>query len=86
MRAELQRKRLEASRHAPGQRHVTGKEKHAVRPKSFSSSNAGVHARASRDEEQQQAEERTEEKTRSVALLRLQGYQGDGYESRHSTI
>lgn len=63
----MQKKRDEASKHTQGQR-VSGRAKEAVRPKAFSSSNAGVSARAAKDEEQRQAEERTEEKARSVML------------------
>lgn len=63
LRAELQKKRDEANRHPPGQR---GREKLAVKPKSYSSSNAGVSDRASKDVEQRQAEERTEETARQV--------------------
>lgn len=66
LRAELQKKRAEASKYGPGQRGVAGRPREAVRPKAFSASNAGVSGRAARDEEQHQLEERTEEKSRQV--------------------
>lgn len=68
LRAEFLKKRDEAKRHPPGHR---GREKPAARPKSYSSSNAGVSDRAARDVEQRQAEERTGETVRSVDSSRL---------------
>lgn len=69
LRAELQKKRAEVSKHGPGQKGIAGREREAIRPKVFSASNAGVSGRAARDQEQHQVEERTEEKARSVILL-----------------
>ncbi|KAG0724637.1 Coiled-coil domain-containing protein 174 [Chionoecetes opilio] len=64
LRAELQKKRAEASKHGPDPRGRAGREREAVQPKVITASNAGVSGRAARDEEQHQAEKRTEEKTR----------------------
>lgn len=66
LRAELQKKRAEASKFGTGQRGAAGREKPAARPKASSASNPGVASRAARDEEQHQAEQRTEDKARQV--------------------
>ncbi|XP_045123374.1 coiled-coil domain-containing protein 174-like isoform X1 [Portunus trituberculatus] len=66
LRAELQKKRAEASKFGTGQRGAAGREKEAARPKASSASNPGVASRAARDEEQHQAEQRNEEKSRNA--------------------
>uniref|UniRef100_A0A0P4W227 CCDC174 alpha/beta GRSR domain-containing protein n=1 Tax=Scylla olivacea TaxID=85551 RepID=A0A0P4W227_SCYOL len=64
LRAELQKKRAEASKFGTGQRGAASRERKPAQPKGSSASNPGVTSRAARDEEQHQAEQRTEEKTR----------------------
>ncbi|XP_045592208.2 coiled-coil domain-containing protein 174 isoform X1 [Procambarus clarkii] len=68
LRAELHKKREEASRFGARQRGLPSRDgdKPTIKSKTLKSSNPGVNARAARDEEQLEEEKITEEKARSI--------------------
>ncbi|XP_042893183.1 coiled-coil domain-containing protein 174-like [Penaeus japonicus] len=68
LRAELQKKRAEASKFGVGQKGIPRQDaaKQSRSAKSFNISNAGVIARAAKDREQIEEEKVTEEKARSI--------------------
>lgn len=68
LRAELQKKRAEASKFGAGQKGIPRQDaaKQSRSTKSFNITNAGVIARAAKDREQMEEEKITEEKARSI--------------------